>query len=584
MAKRKGRTIPIILAAVVALAAGQVTQSAIHFSFQSIPFSLDSDETPERHAPETMAGGVAVFDYDNDGNLDIFFTNGADITSVKKTSPKYWNRLFHNDGKGNFTDVTEKAGLTGTGYDTGVAVGDFDNDGYEDLFVAGVYRNTLYHNNGDGTFADGTERAGLSHSDKEFGPLWSVGAAWVDVNNDGLLDLFVVNYLSWDAKREPKCMFAGKPEYCAPRFYQPLPNQLFLNIGGGKFEDVSVPSGIRKHRGKGMGVGVADYDGDGRPDILVANDKLFNSFFHNLGNGRFKEIGSDAGVALPENANLISGMGVDFKDLNNDGLPDIIIVALVNETFPVYQNTGKAAFVDITAASGMAALSRPMSGYSPNILGHDGGKWNADAAKHSDQRLVDERVARARPVIRKVVRRAGVGDQHHAFGDVEPHRHAVGADRGNVVDAHRGDLAVGVNGHARRDLMVAHMDVGQKRLQAIRQELHRPADHLADGRDRHLLGIDVDLESEAAADVRRDDTDLVLGNSELAAEHALHLMGRLVRMIDRQSLAAGIVVGDQTARLERKPGLPVKMERVLEHVGSRREMRHPGSPVLMLCS
>lgn len=375
MAKRKGRTIPIILAAVVALAAGQVTQSAIHFSFQSIPFSLDSDETPERHAPETMAGGVAVFDYDNDGNLDIFFTNGADITSVKKTSPKYWNRLFHNDGKGNFTDVTEKAGLTGTGYDTGVAVGDFDNDGYEDLFVAGVYRNTLYHNNGDGTFADGTERAGLSHSDKEFGPLWSVGAAWVDVNNDGLLDLFVVNYLSWDAKREPKCMFAGKPEYCAPRFYQPLPNQLFLNIGGGKFEDVSVPSGIRKHRGKGMGVGVADYDGDGRPDILVANDKLFNSFFHNLGNGRFKEIGSDAGVALPENANLISGMGVDFKDLNNDGLPDIIIVALVNETFPVYQNTGKAAFVDITAASGMAALSRPMSGYSPNIADFDNDGW-----------------------------------------------------------------------------------------------------------------------------------------------------------------------------------------------------------------
>jgi hypothetical protein len=375
LAKRNGWTIPIILAATAALAAGQMTKPAIHFSFQPIPFSLDSDETPECHAPETMAGGVAVFDYDNDGNLDIFFTNGADIASLKKTSPKYWNRLFRNDGKGNFTDVTEKAGLAGTGYDTGVAVGDFDNDGYEDLFVGGVYRNTLYHNNGDGTFTDVTERAGLSPPDKEFGPLWSVGAAWVDVNNDGLLDLFVVNYLSWDAKREPKCIFAGKPEYCAPRFYQPLPNQLFLNKGGGKFEDLSASSGFRKHPGKGMGVGVADYDGDGRPDILVANDKLFNSLFHNLGNGRFKEIGSDAGVALPENANLISGMGVDFKDLDNDGLPDIVIVALANETFSIYQNAGSGSFTDTTAASGMAALSRPMAGYSPNIGDFDNDGW-----------------------------------------------------------------------------------------------------------------------------------------------------------------------------------------------------------------
>ena len=354
---------------------GEAAKSPIHFTFRPISFSLDSCETPERHAPETMAGGVAVFDCDNDGNLDIFFTNGADISSLKKTSPKYWNRLFHNNGDGTFADVTEKAGLTGSGYDTGVAIGDFDNDGYKDIFVAGVHRNTLFHNNGDGTFSDVTEKAGLSHADKQYGPLWSVGAAWVDVNNDGLLDLFVVNYLSWDGSKEPDCKFNGKPEYCHPRFYKELPSQLFLNKGDGTFVDVSAQAGIRSHVGKGMGVGAADYDGDGLPDIFVANDKLFNFLFHNKGNARFEEVGFETGVALPENGNLISGMGVDFQDLNNDGLPDIAVVALQNETFPIYQNNGKGGFVEVTAKSGMTLLSNPMSGYSPNIADFDNDGW-----------------------------------------------------------------------------------------------------------------------------------------------------------------------------------------------------------------
>src|SRR5580693_7796554 len=154
------------------------SESPIRFAFQPIDFKLDSNESPEHHAPETMAGGVAVFDYNNDSKLDIFFTNGANLKTLKKDSPKYYNRLFENDGKGNFTDVTEKAGVKGTGYDTGVAIGDYDNDGYEDIFVAGVYRNTLYHNNGDGTFSDVTAQAGLNKPDAEYGPLWSVAAAW----------------------------------------------------------------------------------------------------------------------------------------------------------------------------------------------------------------------------------------------------------------------------------------------------------------------------------------------------------------------------------------------------------------------
>jgi enediyne biosynthesis protein E4 len=357
------------------LAGLQTNLPPIQFSFRSIPFSLDSGETPEKHAPETMAGGVAVFDYDNDGNLDIFFTNGADISSLKKSSPRYWDRLFRNNGDGTFTDVTEKAGLAGSGYDVGVAIGDYDNDGYKDIFIGGVHRKTLYHNNGDGTFTAVTEKAGLAHLDNQYGPLWSVGGAWVDVNNDGLLDLFVVNYLSWDATKEPHCTRDGKPDYCHPKFYNPLPSQLFLNKGDGSFEDISLQAGIRTHLGKGMGVGVADYDDDGLPDIFIANDKLPNFLFHNTGNGRFEELAAEAGVTLPENGNVISGMGVDFRDLNNDGYPDISIVALQNESFPIYENNGKGGLTEVTGKSGMTLLSTPMSGYSPNIADFDNDGW-----------------------------------------------------------------------------------------------------------------------------------------------------------------------------------------------------------------
>jgi hypothetical protein len=355
---------------------GGSAKSAIHFASRPIAFSLDSSESPERHAPETMAGGVAVFDFDNDGHPDIFFANGANISTLQKDAPKYWNRLFHNNGDGTFTDVTEKAGLKGTGYDVGVAIADYDNDGYEDIFVSGVYRNTLYHNNGNGTFTDVTEKVGLAQQpDKEYGPLWSVGAAWVDINNDGLLDLFVVNYLKWDGKHEPDCVVKNKHEYCHPRYYKETPNQLFLNKGNGKFENISVSSGIWAHAGKGMGVAVADYDGDGLPDIFVANDKMFNFLFHNLGNNKFEEVAFESGVALPEHGNVISGMGVDFRDLNNDGLPDIVVVALANETFPIYQNDGKGMFTEVTARSGMSAQSSSMDAYSPNVGDFDNDGW-----------------------------------------------------------------------------------------------------------------------------------------------------------------------------------------------------------------
>jgi len=363
------------LVATFALYPAAPSDSPIRFSYQPIPFQLESNETSARNAPETMAGGVAVFDYNRDGRPDIFFTNGANIATLRKDSPKYRNRLFRNDGNGAFTDVTEAAGLAGSGYDIGVAIGDYDNDGYPDIFVAGVYRNTLYHNNRDGTFTDVTAKAGLNHTiDPEYGPLWAITAAWVDVNNDGLLDLFVVNYLQWQYRDQPLCGFQGTADYCHPRFYKGQPDSLYLNNGDGTFRDVSAEWGIREHVGKGMGVGVADYDLDGKPDLFVTNDAYYNSLFHNLGN-KFEEVAMTAGVGLAEDGNFISGMGVDFRDVNNDGYPDIAFIALNNQTFPLFLNTGKAAFREATSQSGMRDLSLHMAGFGPGLFDFDNDGW-----------------------------------------------------------------------------------------------------------------------------------------------------------------------------------------------------------------
>src|SRR5690349_21824687 len=351
------------------------SESPIRFTFQPIDFKLDSNESPEHHAPETMEGGVAVFDYNNDGKLDIFFANGADLKTLKKDSPKYYNRLFENDGKGHFTDVTAKAGLAGTGYDTGVAIGDYDNDGYEDIFVAGVYRNTLYHNNGDGTFTDVSAKASLDRPDPEYGPLWSVAGAWIDVNNDGLLDLVVINYLKWDFNHEPVCVGYGHPDYCHPKMYKPTPNQLFINNGDGTFRDASKEAGFRQHPGKGMGAAAADSDLNGRMDLITPNDKLMNQFYKNQGSGKFEEVAFEENLALREDGVYISGMGTDFRDLDNDGYPDIVIVALDGETFPIYKNDRKGGFTEVTRESGMTKLSLPMSGYSPNIADFDNDGW-----------------------------------------------------------------------------------------------------------------------------------------------------------------------------------------------------------------
>ncbi|HEX8811058.1 MAG TPA: CRTAC1 family protein, partial [Terracidiphilus sp.] len=358
-----------------ALVFAQQPQAPIQFELTTLPFQVDGSPTKAKNMPETMVGGVAVFDYNGDGRPDIFFTNGADIATLKKSSAKYSNRLFRNDGNGKFTDVTAQAGLAGKGYDIGVAVADYDNDGHPDIFVSGVHGNTLYHNNGDGTFTDVTKKAGLDQSiDPEFGPLWSVAAAWVDVNNDGLLDLFVVNYLQWSYSDQPKCVTENTAEYCHPRYFKGLPNQLFLNQGDGTFKDVSKEWGLREQVGKGMGAGVADYDLDGKPDIFVTNDAEYNFLFHNRGN-KFEEVAFQANLALTEDAAFVSGMGLDFRDIDNDGYPDIGYVALKGQTFPVYRNTGKGDFVEITSQSGIRALSLKMSGFGAAFYDFDNDGW-----------------------------------------------------------------------------------------------------------------------------------------------------------------------------------------------------------------
>ena len=404
-----------------------------------------------------MLAGVAVLDYDGDGKLDVYFVNGAAIPSLQKSGEKYSNRLFHNNGDGTFTDVTARAGVAGTGYGMGVAVGDYDNDGKPDIFLANVGPNQLLHNNGDGTFTDVTARAGLSGALLDGKKMWSVAAGWFDYNNDGLLDLFVVNYCKWELNQDPYCSVDGSRTYCDPRLYGALHNTLYRNNGDGTFTDVSEETGIAKHFGKGMGVSFADYDGDGYMDVFVANDTMPNFLFHNLHGKAFEEVGVQAGVAYADDGSELSGMGSDFRDVNNDGLPDIWHTALGHETFPLFLNRGRGQFFDGTATSRLGRLTRDMSGWGNGIMDFDNDGWKDLFVARSD---VNDNGAES-----------GMGRQHHepcsVFRNLGNGRFEdVSADAGpsfQIPAAHRGVAFGDLDNDGRIDAVVTVLN-GPARL------------------------------------------------------------------------------------------------------------------------
>jgi hypothetical protein len=341
-----------------------------------VRFQGAAPHTSKKYLLETMGSGVALFDYDNDGRLDLFFVNGAEIHDPsppaaipEKTGPKYWNRLYHQSSDGTFEDVTEKAGLQGTGYGMGVAVGDYDNDGFEDLFVTGYGGNHLYHNNGNGTFTDVTEKAGVAGSG------WSTSAAWVDLDGDGYLDLVVLRYLQWDftdiwcGERKQ-----GYRSFCHPDEFRSIAPLVYHNDGNGHFTEITKQAGLAKP-GNALGIAIADFNGDGRIDIFIANDSVPEFLYQNKGNGTFEEVGLLSGVGVDNDGHAYAGMGVDFADYDNDGLPDIVVTDLAYQKYALYRNNGDGTFSYVTDTLGLGTMTFLHSGWGMRFLDYDNDGW-----------------------------------------------------------------------------------------------------------------------------------------------------------------------------------------------------------------
>ena len=365
-----------LLAATLATAVGVSS-----FEVRTLPgveFLHQNSPTSNKYLIETMGGGVALLDYNNDGLLDIFLVNSGYLSQsmhppeiFERSLPKYWNRLYRQSRDGSFTDVTEAAGLAAIGngnYGMGVAVGDYDNDGYPDLYVTNYGKNVLYHNNRNGTFTDVTAKAGVAAGG------WSVSAGFFDYDNDGHLDLFVTRYMQWDTQNNKSC--GGKwHTYCPPGVFPATTNILYHNNGDGTFTDVSQRSGIAAKAGRSLGVAFNDYDGDGLPDIFVANDGMEQFLFHNNGNGTFTERAEEAGVNLSNDGSPYAGMGVDFRDYDNDGKPDIIVTNLAKQVYALYHNDGGGSFSYRSLQAGIATLSAASSGWGVGFVDFNNDGW-----------------------------------------------------------------------------------------------------------------------------------------------------------------------------------------------------------------
>ncbi len=370
------------------------------------PFEHFNGMSGEFYLVEIMGPGVALFDYDNDGDLDLYVTQGhmlgrgktpSEATIPPREPLPLRDRLFRNDLEAapggsrrfRFVDVTEAAGLDVRGYGMGVATGDYDNDGWTDLYVTNYGPNVLLHNNGDGTFTDVTEASGTG------APEWSVPAAFFDYDRDGWLDLFVGNYVDFSVERNKDCYsHTGVRDYCAPDAYAPLPDRLYRNRGDGTFEDVTLASGLARAPGPALGVVTADLDGDGWLDVYVANDRTPNHFWRNRGDGTFEEVGMLAGCAVNAEGKAEASMGVDADDFDADGDLDLFMTHLRGETNTLYANDGKGFFEDRSTFSGLADPSRPRTGFGTAWFDYDNDGWlDLFAANGAVQILEDQRLA-----------------------------------------------------------------------------------------------------------------------------------------------------------------------------------------------
>ena len=332
--------------------------------------------SPEKkYIVESMSGGVALFDYDNDGYLDIYFVNSLTVDLAAKHQ-KTKSALYHNNGDGTFTEVTDKAGVGDVGFGMGVAVGDYNNDGFDDLYVTCLGRNHLFKNNGNGTFTDVTNKAGVGD------PRWSTGAAFLDYDNDGKLDLFVSNYVDFDLDHLPEfgkgrtCQFKGVPVQCGPRGLPGAGDSLYHNNGDGTFTDVSKKAGVSDPNGYyGLGVICSDFDEDGYVDIFVANDSTPNFLYHNNGDGTFKEIGFTSGTAVNESGSEQGCMGVTVGDYDHDGKLDLFITNFDDEYNILYHNDGHNAFTDVSYTAKLAEVSLPYVGWGTKFFDYDNDGW-----------------------------------------------------------------------------------------------------------------------------------------------------------------------------------------------------------------
>jgi hypothetical protein len=387
----------LVVAISLSLSAHSFAQQTVSVTFTEVPSKVsgitwvhNNAHSNERYLPETVGAGCLFFDYDNDGWLDLYLVNSGPADFYTPTTPLK-NALYHNNHDGTFTDVAEKAGVTGGTFGMGAAAADYDGDGWVDLYMTSYGRNILYHNNHDGTFTDTTDKAGVA------APGWSTCAVWFDYDNDGKLDLFVSSFVRYDRSLNPLCTDStlSRRYYCVPRLFKPQPSHLFHNNSDGTFKDVSRESGIADAPGKSFGAVATDVNNDGLMDLFVANDTMPNFLFVNKGGGKFEEVGLAAGVAYSENGKPRSGMGVDAGDTDGDGWPDLFVANIDQEFFSLYHNEHDLIFTD--APGEIAPATQLLSGWGLKFFDYDNdGDLDLFLANGHPDDMIEQRAARVK--------------------------------------------------------------------------------------------------------------------------------------------------------------------------------------------